>query len=358
MAYNEQDSIAATLRSIFEQELVTGAAKSGEMVEIIVVPNGCSDETAARANDSLFAAMSKMDENHVAASVCELAEAGKENAWNHFVHEVSCPDAQYLILMDADVRLEHPRVLGALVDALEAHRVSVAGGTPTKHIELKRHKTVFDRISLGASTLRRGMPGVFAGCLYCGRAEILRSFRLPSVLMGEDAFVRAMIVTRGFTQQDDPGLVRNVPEARVIFEAYQRPSEIIRNKTRRMIELAINAALYTKFWAESTPERPAGTLTKEWFEADPRWSEKYIEEVFAMRGRSPIPRSFITGQFRQLRHHRFPRRLALLPVGLATLPLNAWAVRKANRAICSGEIRSLWDKKAASREQGAERSGV
>jgi hypothetical protein len=177
-------------------------------------------------------------------------------------------------------------------------------------------------------------------------------------LLGEDAFIRAMVVTRGFIQTDDALLIKNVPEARVVFEAYQRPSEIIRNKTRRMIELAINAALYTKFWAESTPERPAGTLTKEWFEADPQWSEKYIEEVFAARGRSPIPKAFITSQFRQLSHHRLSRRLGLFPVALATVALNAWAVRKANRAICTGEVRSLWDKKAASREQGADRSGV
>ena len=347
LAYNEEKGIAQTVESVLAQNLQCDLYNKSQpeiRAELVVVPNGCKDRTTQVARE----AVSKLQASNPAfdnARVCELEQPGKENAWNTFVNGLSSNDADILVFMDADVRLAHDRVLHNLINTLKNHpECVIAGGNPIKHIEHKKHLNPFDRLSVGATTLRKGMKGIFAGCLYCGYSDFMREMYLPDVLMGEDSFVRAMTVTRGFIQPDDPGLIIRDDDAKVIFEAYTTPSEILRNKTRRMLEASINAILYTKLWAESTAESPAGTLMKQWQAQDPKWSTRLVDETFNARGFWAVPRRFIYDQFLQLKFHRWPRRIKLLPVAIATLPINAYAVYQANRRVAKGEIRNLWDK--------------
>lgn len=349
LAYNESESIAKAIDSVFSQSIFQRGAcvLSGlNFVELIVVPNGCTDSTAEVSQEVISQAMRSGDVGAwVRARVEPIDRPGKENAWNRFVHEFSDTESQYLILIDGDVELERPSVLETLVGCLEDNpSVHVAGGHPVKHIENKANKSIADRISLGASSLRRGMKGIFAGCLYCGRAEVLRGFSLPGVLMGEDSFVRAMIVTRGFTQQDHPSLIRMCEEARVVFEAYTSLPEILRNKTRRMIEAEVNATLYTYLWANSTPEQPAGALIAKNERENPKWSHQLVESEFSSRGFWKVRRYFILQNFRHLRHHGLVKRLVLLPTALVSIPLNFIALIQANRALARGDVRGLWDK--------------
>lgn len=349
LAYNESESISKAIDSIFCQSIFQnhkyGTNRFG-FVELVIVPNGCADSTAEVSQEVISEAMvSESVGAWVRARVEPIARPGKENAWNRFVHEFSDPDAHYLILIDGDVELENSYVLETLVQCLEENpSVHVAGGRPVKHIEKKINKSIADRISLGASSLRRGMKGIFAGCLYCGRAEVLRGFSLPSVLMGEDSFVRAIIVTRGFTKHDDASLVRPCEEARVVFEAYTSLPEIVRNKTRRMIEAEINATLYTYLWANSTPERPAGALIMDNDRENPKWSHQLVETEFSGRGFWKIRRHFIYQNFQHLRYHGWCKRLLLFPTALVSIPLNFIALIQANRALARGDVRGLWDK--------------
>lgn len=356
LAYNEEGGIGCAINSIYQQDLLTASDVGGSsIVDVVVVPNGCIDRTAEVASKAIDAGIARIGATgRVTGRVVALSEPGKENAWNHFVHEIADPESDYLILMDADVRLEHPGVLSSLVRALEQNPEAViAGGHTVKHLELKDKKSLLDRVSISAGQLRRGDAGVFAGCLYCGRGDALRAFRLPTVLMGEDAFVRAMIVTRGFTTRDGTGLVIRASDARVVFEAYTGFAEVLRNKTRRMLELTINAIIYTKLWSEATPSEPAGVLTKRWFAENPRWSEELVESEFARRGWFKIPRHFVTSQFHQIRRHPWRKRLVLLPVAAASVPLNALAVWRANRLIHKGQLRGLWDKPGQSAESAS-----
>ena len=45
LAWNEAEVMATTLRSLLEQSLVRELAQSGHRLELVVVPNGCSDLT-------------------------------------------------------------------------------------------------------------------------------------------------------------------------------------------------------------------------------------------------------------------------------------------------------------------------
>ena len=351
LAYNEEQGIARTIASVLSQRLEAPPGDDhtpGIRAELIIVPNGCKDRTAQIAIEETqtLAPASSQEAGFFHAWVHELDVPGKENAWNHFVDDFSSCDADVLVFMDADIQLAHDRVIYNLIRTLYSHpECVVAGGNPVKHIEHKQHKSAIDRLSIGATTLRRGMQGIFAGCLYAGRADTIRQMYLPTVLMGEDAFVRAMIVTEGFTnKKDNADLIVRANDAEVIFTSYTNLSEILRNKTRRMLELSINAIIYTKLWAESTPEFPAGPLMRELQRNNPNWSQDLVKKTFQSRGFWAVPRQFIYKQFFQLKHHSWPGRLKLLPVAIATLPINAYAVYQANRSVAKGEIRNLWDK--------------
>ncbi len=98
MAYNEERNI--TISSLAEPVAVRDSP--GHDVSVHVRPNGCRDATAERARDALGA----FAKRHPGADlqVNEVAQAGKVNAWNHFVHGFSPPDAEALLLLDADIR--------------------------------------------------------------------------------------------------------------------------------------------------------------------------------------------------------------------------------------------------------------
>ncbi|MGA0420334.1 MAG: glycosyltransferase family 2 protein, partial [Phycisphaerales bacterium] len=181
LAYNEESSIAGTIESILEQSIVMNPPE-GWQVEIVCVPNGCTDRTAEVAGESLAALGRHGRASHVATKVVPLATPSKENAWNRFVHDLSARDATHLVFIDGDVRLLHPDTLGNLVTALCANpRAHVAAAETVKHISRQASKGIFERISMMATGLRRssnqqrGVTG-FAGCLYATPAASSRRF--------------------------------------------------------------------------------------------------------------------------------------------------------------------------------------
>ena len=91
LTWNEEDVIETTLASLFQQSAFQGTA--GDLPEteweIIVVPNGCSDDTSAIARRELANMVGQADGQKIAFAVQELEEPGKSNAWNHYIHEFS-----------------------------------------------------------------------------------------------------------------------------------------------------------------------------------------------------------------------------------------------------------------------------
>jgi|GEM_PF-4817134 len=88
LAHNESDSIAVLLNSLSQQSLFT-CINSNHSIEVIIVPNGCTDDTAAIAHKTLEELNSNVNIAPLTGKVCEVEEAGKSNAWNLFIHQFS-----------------------------------------------------------------------------------------------------------------------------------------------------------------------------------------------------------------------------------------------------------------------------
>lgn len=360
LAYNEESSIAGTIESILEQSIVKDPPP-GWKVEIVCVPNGCTDRTAEVAGESLAALGRHGCVSHVATKVVPLATPSKENAWNRFVHDLSARDATHLVFMDGDVRLVHPDTIRNLVKALcDDPRAHVAAAETVKHILRKPSKGIFERISMMATGLRRssnrhrGITG-FAGCLYATPAASSRRFVLPSIMRGEDCFLHAIWSTNFFTvpvnTRDDTRVVA-APDATVMFEAYTAPRMVLKNLKRRAVEITINSMIYDRLWAESTNERDAGALLLEWQREDPDWDKKLLEAKIVERGRWVIPGgSFLRWiapsgglwlWFHRMKGMSLGKQAAFLPAAMIGTVLQYYAYTSANRAIRSNAIDGLW----------------
>lgn len=344
LAWNEEGSIGDTIESLFAQSLMREGGGGVGGVEVVCVANGCTDSTAGAARDAFARFGGGVDGGRgVDLRVEEVEERGKENAWNRFVHEFSDRGAEFLILMDGDVRIGAACSLESLVGALLAdERARIAGARTVKHVAMRRRRGVLGRVSLAASRLRSGRPGHFAGCLYAARAATLRRFSLPVVLLGEDSFVGAMVATDCFTEPADSSRVVCAEGASVIFEAYLDPLSVFRNTRRRLVELAINEVLYSALWASSSPSADAGVVIDRWNRERPGWDVDLVRGEWSKRGWWVVRRRLVTRHMGMLRHHRGVRRLAMLPVALFAVALNGVAALSANRSVRRGELRSLW----------------
>jgi len=231
LAWNEEESIGATLDSLFGQSLFLDPEW---YIEVVCVPNACTDGTVAAIRRAYERAAVRHP--RVAMEIHELVQPGKVNAWNHFVRLYSDPTAGILVLVDADILFHGVDTLRNMVRLLEENPdVVVATDRPVKHVELAERKTVMDRISLAVSRMTRLAPGQLTGQLYAARGDFLRRLVIPEGILVEDGFLKQMVVTDCFTRPADQTRIRCAPDAAHVFEAYTRIGDILPNQRRQAV---------------------------------------------------------------------------------------------------------------------------
>ncbi|MGF1481230.1 MAG: glycosyltransferase family 2 protein [Cyanophyceae cyanobacterium] len=317
LAYNESASIQKTLESLFEQSLINDF-RLCENVELVVVPNGCTDNTADLCRHLLDKLVSHSPHPRLSWKVCEVAQPGKSNAWNLYVHQFSGSEAQSLFLMDADIQFLGSHTLWNMLKILEENADAwIATDLPVKDIDFKNKKNLMERLS--AQTAGSDIHDI-CGQLYCGRADILRKIWLPLDLIVEDGFLRAMILTDRFTSPENLDRIRRASDASHTFEAYTTVSSLIKHEKGIVVGIVINALIYHYLWANCNSQQDAGSLIKFNNEQNPLWVRGLIQQTRDQQGWWLIPRSMLSRRFRRLRYST-PLKAALkLPfTGLASL---------------------------------------
>lgn len=330
LAHNEASTIARTITSLGGQSILvpaTAAALGIDQIEVIVVPNGCSDDTDRVAADALADFP-----HHVATSVQVLIEPGKSNAWNTYVHTIARGDATLLTLMDADIEFADAAVLERLIHRLnEMPSSKVATDRPIKDFRHKTRLTLMDRLSRRVSAQQAG-PGGLCGQLYCGRADALRRIWLPPGLPVEDGFLAAMLITDGFTQESDSGAIAYVADASHFYEPVAGVVGFVRHEARIIVGSVINAWLFTVLW-EAGKQGHTGAFIHRHNAEDPRWVEAVCAKEKALHGRWLIPRTFMTWRLAPLRHQSLGGMVRRAPIALAATLAALPAVLRANAIL-------------------------
>ena len=300
LAWNEASEIDAVIRSLFTQTLLKKPCDPSIRVEVVCVPNGCTDNTAQVARQTFEACLAETLGSHIACKVFEISEAGKCNAWNRYVHDFASPDAEFMFLMDADIWFDDPGTFETMLKGLIADpHAQVAVDAPIKHIENKKQKSLLDWLSLMFTDSSKNGPPMICGQLYCGRAQTLRSIWMPRGITIDDGFLTKLIWTNQLRTSNDFSRIIRVPNASHVFGAYTSLRDVFLHQRSLAVGSALNSFVYD-YLKKQIPHEGAGMRIRELNNDDPAWLEKlvceklvYRRDLFRMRWcRSPRYRHY------------------------------------------------------------------
>jgi glycosyltransferase involved in cell wall biosynthesis len=342
IAWNEADSIGACLESVFRQSLFSRLHERKLTCEIICLANGCTDNTADVAQRSFDAhCQDHPFKNAFTCRLLNLAERGKLNAWNVFVHKASAPQAQFLFLMDADILIRHPDTLWNMFAVLMDHPEAViAVDRPLKDISFKANPSFLERISLATSAMTQSSAAQVTGQLFCIRAAAARNIYLPRDLAAcEDGFIKTVICTDFLTRPASLARIMRADEASHVFEAYSSIGDILKNQKRQMIGQTIVHVLVDKYLKGLNPSQRAhfGELICDSERTDPTWLKRLIHEHIRMTKHCwQLFPGILQYRFRPLARMRGMRRALYLPVAITGFFVTLIACWRAFRALKQG----------------------
>jgi glycosyltransferase involved in cell wall biosynthesis len=346
LAWNEAAVIESTVKSLLEQSTFHGPARDlpDTKWEIVIVPNGCTDDTAARARKALTEHATPLQ--NVTWAVHELDKPGKSNAWNQYVHELSAPDAELIVMLDADIEFGETKTIANTVKALLSDPAAVvAVDLPLKDAVRKPRKTLLERISLAASRAgaAAGSPGV-SGQFFCARAEALRAIWMPEGLSVEDGFLRSMIVTNCFRSPPDEARVIRAENASHYYETLTSLSSIFQHELRIVVGTTLNCYLTWDFLLYAVdPLGPgAGVLILNRAAQDPQWYRNLMTNSIRNHGWWVLPRGTLLRRFDGLKHKRGINLLKSLPLATVGLLLDLPVFVVANRKLKGDAAIGYW----------------
>ena len=282
LAWNEEESIAVALESLFEQTVFAELAARNLRAEILVLANGCTDRTVPIVSGVFETQLKRHPfRKALACRVYDIQERGRNHSWNLFVHEYSARTARCLYLMDGDIVLRHPQTIWNLFSALESNpQASVATDEAIKDISLKSRRSWRERISLATSRMNQsGGHALMTGQLYCIRASVARNIYLPKDLTAcEDGLIRALACTEFLSRPMDPGRIVRVKDASHVFEAYTGAADVLKNQKRQIIGQTIVHILADQYLRElpEVKRAPFAETMRENEAKDPAWLKRLI----------------------------------------------------------------------------------
>ena len=340
LAWNEESSIGGTIRSLGQQTLFAEVAGEGGEVEVIIVPNACTDRTGEVAE----AALEKHIRIHpsTTARVESLAEGGKSNAWNELVHRLAPAETDFFVLMDADIELLTKDTLVLMWSALRSnHQALITTDLPVKHVARKKRLSLRERFLVGAGSMTQSASGQLTGQLYCARGHMLRQIRIPRGLIVDDGFIKQMVCTMGYSEPADPSRIVRVEGAAHVFECYTRLRDIWNHQVRQ----AVGHTLYTYFTAymrANLPERPVFAKLKVLCLEEADWFAKFAREEIRRRGFWVMDSASFWVRWRRARAARGWRKLRFFALAAVATPFDAAVFLASNARLKGGRVNSIW----------------
>jgi glycosyltransferase involved in cell wall biosynthesis len=343
LAWNEEASIRATMASLLRQQFFS-AMPEGLSVEVICVPNGCTDRTeevATRAFCELRPA--NLSEEQLSLQVHAVEMPSKINAWNRFVHDFSDQEADLIFLMDSDIKLIHADTIGSMMRTFDAFpEVIAVTDRPVKHVELKEKKGLGDRISLALNRTNQAAAGQMTGQMYAVRGAFVRQIIMPLGLIIDDGFLKYMICTGFYRHELNTDLIKRAPDAAHVYEGYSRLKDVVNHQRRQAVGSYILNRLLTYLRTHSSATCDASQLLKMRNDEDPNWLIRMLQLEVEQGGRWLFPRHILFS--RLLRLKNLPLKTALLrfPIALSVFCFDLFIFSLANRALKQGTYLNVW----------------
>jgi hypothetical protein len=333
LAHNDVPSITRAIYSLRQQSLFY-LNNHQYKVEITLLAYDCTDGSAMVAERIFNLREWRHLADRVTCRVCSTAIADKSSAWNHYIHNLADPAANYIVMMDANIVFGAQETLIYLIQQLLIDTQAwVSIGRAIKHSHHGRHPALPQQIKLEDNSQTKGLSRQ----LYCARAYKLRQIWLPPGLGVEDGFLRAMILTDRFTQPENPDRIAFTPGASHLYEActdwYQRLSQ----EKRIIIGTIVNQFIFDYLHLSCNHQLDAGTLIRRHTDRNPQWCMALITQSRRQFAGNLLQTHYLTRRFQDLRYGQSLRQqLGHFPIAIAA-SIADWAVFwRANRAVHQG----------------------
>lgn len=332
IAKNEQQTIGPLIESLASQSIF----QCNVGIDLIVLANGCSDNTAQAARD---AAKEFLEGLAAKVDVFEAEKGGKSRSWNKLVHDLSPSDADLYLFVDADIALAHSRaceeVVGTLLDDPQA---VACVGRPTKSIAAKNTKSFSDRLSLQVSEEGR-FDRAINGSLYCIRGPVAREIWLPDDTPGEDGFLNAMVRTGGFSHPDRPQLVTQVPRTTHYYHAPGWRGTRL-HEQRMVVATMINIWIFEHFQSMQLVSSAAPLIAAA-NRDNPSWVGEIIRDKSA-RNTWLIRRQLLLRRLPTQRSGGFVAHVGKLAIGIAATLYTVFIAARANAILHRKGAETYW----------------
>lgn len=352
LAHNESDSIAILLHSLYQQSLFT-CLNSNHNIEVIIVPNGCTDDTTLVAQNTVKELTKRADQLVTSGNnaslltwkVCEVEEAGKSNAWNLFVHQFAADDTNFFYLMDADIQLYSKDTLAKMLDVLiQNPEYWIALDQPIKDVELKPNKNLLEKLSVAVSKSSNKGQLYICGQLYCGRATALKNIWMPPGLPVEDGFLTQMIINENFTINNPTFTKRivRVSGASHIFSAYTNPGKLVNHEVRVVVGIVINQTLTYYLRENCSQDLTAGRLIAYLNQKNHFWLNDFMQNAMAKKNWWIIPISLVFRRYRSLKSHSLYKALIRIPIATLAFIVDLSVFIRANNKLHHETVTKVW----------------
>ena len=352
LAHNESDSIAILLHSLYQQSLFT-CLNSDHRIEVIIVTNGCTDDTTVVAQNTLKELTERANNTVLSGNkvpwltwkVCEVEEAGKSNAWNLFVHQFAADDTDFFYLMDADIQLHSPDTLVKMLNILVQNpEYWISLDHPIKDVELKQNKNLLEKLSVAVSKSSNEGQLYICGQLYCARASALQNIWMPAGLPVEDGFLTQMIISENFTIKNPTFTKRivRVAGASHIFSAYTNPWQLVNHEVRVVVGIVINQALSYYLRENCNQDLTAGKLIAYLNQKNHFWLNDFMKNTMAKKNWWIIPISLVFRRYRSLKSHSLYKALMRIPIATLAFIVDLSVFIQANNKLHHETVTKVW----------------
>lgn len=305
-------------------------------VRLHVVANGCSDDTVAKARVAL--GRPDVRTSLVNAEVHDVACKGKANAWNLLIHDFVDPDTEFVVMIDDDITFPDDDSCALVVDRLIADDDAVVAiDRAVSDLALVERPGLLGRLVLLGTDTDHDPTTSITGQFYCGRYAALRSIRMPAEIIGEDGYLRASVLTRNFTADEDFRRVTWVPEASHVYASERTVASILHHQVRQTTGTIFNIVLFGHLRSVSAHEPDLATYVERRNAEDREWLPKLVMKDW--------PGNVGAGARRRLLTRRTvdaTSRLRRIPVLGALTIVDLLVYALAMRTIRSGRATGFW----------------
>ena len=338
LAHNEAHDIGKLISDLANQNLLLN---KNIVIELHVVANGCTDDTVSVAEEAFR--IPAFQHTHITTVVHNVVRPGKSNAWNEFIHSFVSQKTDFVVLLDADIRIPEATTLQLVLDKLIASKTAcVAVDESVKDLSEIAQKTVTERLILAASGTGYNTRTAIAGALYCARFEALKDIWMPIGLPGEDGFLRAMILTSNFTKDENLDRVVFVEGARHIFESERTIRGVFRHNVRLAIGTAINILLFNHIRESQEIKKNVGEYIRHRNEIDPDWVNELINAEIRRGKYFLLSKHFILKRLQGFFALPISKKLRKWPIFLIGFFFDTALVFRASQLMRRGAGAGFW----------------